>query len=126
MILIYSHTVFKTCAAIPLGHVDGSMNKADKANLMHKLEERVESKPKEIDACAIDAMIFIRTMVNLTATFGKIAKLFLTNLTASTKRIYFVCDLYTSPSIKMLRDLVNLIESTCYMAQVCPKTLMLH
>ena len=59
------------------------------------------SSPKEIDACAIDAMIFIQTLVNLPATFGKIAKLILTNLTASTKRILdFVCDLYTSPSIK--------------------------
>ena len=84
-----------------LGHVDGSMNKTDKAKLMHKLEERVESSsPKEIDACTIDAMIFIQSLVNLPATFGEIAKLILTNLTASTKRIYFVCDLYTSPSIK--------------------------
>ena len=84
-----SYLVFRypfTPIPLCLGHVDGSMNKAAKAKLMHKLEERVESSsPKEIDACAIDAMIFIQTLVNLPATFGKIAKLIFTNLTAFTK-----------------------------------------
>ena len=38
---------------------------------MYKFKERVESSsPKEIDVCAIDAMIFIQTLVNLPATFG--------------------------------------------------------
>ena len=56
-----------------LGHVDVSMNKADKAKLMmHKFEERVESiSPKEIDACAIDAMIFIQTLVNFACNLWK-------------------------------------------------------
>ena len=94
-----------------LSNVDGPMNKTDKATLMYKFEERVESSsPKEIDACAIDAMIFIQTLVNLPATFGEIAKLILTSLTASTKRIYFVCDLYTSPSIK---DAERALRGSC-------------
>ena len=94
-----------------LGHVDGSMNKTDKAKLMHKLEERVQSSaPEYIDACAIDAMFFIQTLVNVPATFGEIAKLILTKITASTKRIDFVCDSYTSPSIK---DAERALRGSC-------------
>ncbi|KAG7161672.1 hypothetical protein Hamer_G030971 [Homarus americanus] len=97
LVFRYPHTP----VPLTIAQVDGSVNKTDKSKLMHKLEERVKSsKPVSRDACAIDAMFLIRTLVNVPATFGEIAKLVLTRLLGFAKRVDFVCDSYKTPSIK--------------------------
>ena len=90
-----------TPVPLTLAHVDGSMNKTNKSKLMHKLEEKVEtSQPSSYDACAVDAMFLVRSLVNVPATFGEIAMVLLTRLLAFAKRVDFVCDSYNSPTIK--------------------------
>ena len=90
-----------TPVPLAIAHVDGSVNKTDKSKLMHKLEERVESgRPPSRDACAIDAMFLIQSLVDVPATFGGIAKVILARLLEFAPRVDFVCDSYKSPSIK--------------------------
>ena len=59
----------------------------------------------------VDAMFLIRTLVNLTATFGGIAKIVLKRLLGIAKRVNSVCDVYKSPSIKDIEW--DMRESTC-------------
>ena len=50
---------------LSLAHIDGSINKTDKAKLLHVLEKKVESTPPEsssIDTVIIDAMFFLHTL----------------------------------------------------------------
>ena len=97
--MVFSYPL--TPVPLNLAHVDGSINKTDKSKLLHLLEVRVKSeKPESIDACAVDAMFLIRTLINIPETFGLLAKLILTRLFYFAKRVDFVCDSYNTPSIK--------------------------
>jgi len=55
-----------TPVPLTLAHVDGIINKTDKAKVMHKFEGMVESeKPGDNDVTLIDAMILLHTLLNL-------------------------------------------------------------
>lgn len=96
--------VFKyplTPVPLALAHVDGSINKTDKAKLLHKLEGMVEhDKPSAIDVTLVDAMFLLHALVNLPASFGEIAELILRRLCDMAPRTDFVCDTYVTPTIK--------------------------
>ena len=95
-----------TPVPLSLAHVDGSLHKTNKAALMHKLEGKITSgNPPVIEACVVDAMFLIRTLTNLPATFGLLAKLILEKLLAMGQRVDFVCDRYITPSIKDLEHI---------------------
>jgi len=90
-----------TPVPLSLAHVNGTLHKTDKSNLMHKLEEKVTSgNPPTKDAYVVDAMFFLRSQVQAPSTFGGLAKTILSKLLGLADRVDFVCDTYKSPSIK--------------------------
>ena len=90
-----------TPVPLSLCHLDGSLNKTDKAKMMHKLEGKVNSDPpQQIDVTVVDAMFLLHTMQNPPNAFGKIAEDILQRLCNMSGRVDFVCDSYISPSIK--------------------------
>ena len=90
-----------TPVPLSLCHLDGSMNKTDKAKLLHKLESRNKSlSPESIETVIVDAMFFLHTQVDLPVTYGKVAETLLEKLVCLAPRVDFVCDKYTTPSIK--------------------------
>ena len=63
-----------TPVPLSIGHIDGALNKTDKAKLLHRLAKVVESEPpEEIDAAIIDVMFYLHTIVNPPSSYGKIA-----------------------------------------------------
>ena len=71
---------------LSLAHVDGSLHKTHKAALMHKLEGKITGKKlKNIDACIVDAMLFIRTLSDLPITYWALAKLVLDKLLTQSR-----------------------------------------
>ena len=76
--------------AYPLTHVtlvhidmiDGSINKTDKAKLLHKMEAMVDSNPPPgvTDVKIVDVVFILHTMQKLPGTFGELAQLVLCKL----------------------------------------------
>ena len=96
---VLSHPITPVPAS--LGHIDGSLHKTAKASLLKKLEAMSETiPPRAVDACVIDAMFLIRSLVDLPKTFCGVAKQILTQICAFAPSVDFVCDTYKSPSIK--------------------------
>ena len=90
-----------TLVPLSLAHVNGTLHKTDKTELMHKLEEKVTSGNRLTkDAYVVDAMFFSPLQVQAPKTFEELAKSILTKLLALAERIDFLCDACTSPSIK--------------------------
>ena len=90
-----------TTFPLSMAHIDGSINKTEKSKLLRKLEQNVNSQqPQDIDACAVDAMFLILALKNLPSTFGGLAKQMLSKLCDFASRVDFICDSYSSPSIK--------------------------
>ena len=90
-----------TPVPLSIGHIDGALNKTDKAKLLHRLEKVVESEPlEEIDAVIIDAMFYLHTIVNPPSSYGKIALDILQKICSMAPRVDFVCENYQNPSIK--------------------------
>ena len=88
---------------LSLAHVDGTINKTDKAKLMHKLEEfNKGTPPKSVDVTLVDAMFMLHILQNIPQTFGAISSMILHQLCAMSPRVDFVCDTYITPSIKEL------------------------
>ena len=86
-----------------LAHIDGSMIKTDKSQLMHHLEKKIESTcpPRdEVSTCVVDGMFLLHILQHVPATYGGMAKTILEYLCAQAKRIDFVCDTYKHPSVK--------------------------
>ena len=96
--------VFKyplTPVPLSLAHIDGSLNKTDKAKLLHKLEGMVKSDvPDQIDVTVVDAMFFLHTIQNPPESYGKMASHVLQRLCDMSERTDFVCDTYKDPSLK--------------------------
>ena len=96
--------VFKyplTPVPLSLANLNGTMNHTDKAKLLHKLEERIESdEPRAIDITVVDASFFMHTIQSAPQSYGKLAELLLQRLCSMSQRIDFVCDTYISPSLK--------------------------
>ena len=72
-------------------------------------------------------MVFLRSQVQAPKTFGELAKRILAKLQALAERIDFVCNTYTSPSIKDLERYIReshnvrfLFKITCA-EQICSK-----
>ncbi len=89
-----------TPVPLSLAHVDGSLNKTDKAKLLHFIEGRIVScPPPSIDVNVIDAMFMIHSLVALPITYGELAKEILQKICIHP-RVDFVCDNSIQPSIK--------------------------
>ncbi len=96
-----------------LGYLNGMINKPEKSALLRKLENNVSSlPPPNVDACIIDAMFCLRSMSDLPATYGEVAKAILSKICTHSKLIDFVCDTYISPSFqdneRHMRDVMRL------------------
>ncbi len=51
--------------SLTLAHLHGSLNKIDKAKLLHKVEERTDNEPpQETNILIVDAMFFQNTLHN--------------------------------------------------------------
>ena len=89
---------------LSLAHIDGSLTKTDKSQLMKKLEATIESEcpsNNQADVTLVDAMFHLHILQDIPETYGEIAKRFLRELCNNkSKRTYFICDNYISPSIK--------------------------
>ena len=87
---------------LSLSHVDGSLMKTDKSQLMAKLESTSESTPPAaVDIIIVDAMFYLHILQEIPETYGEIATKILKDLCQNkSKRIDFVCDSYHSPNIK--------------------------
>ena len=90
-----------TPVPLSLAHVDGSINKTNKAKLMHYLEAKaVHTPPTAVSATVVDAMFLLHTQVDIPPTYGGIAERLLRQLCVMSERVDFVTDTYQSPSIK--------------------------
>lgn len=98
---------------VPLcfSHLDGQMNKTNKAKLFKILEDRVNHQPPTtIDVVIIDGFFFLHLCPDLPSSFGKSSRHILQRICAfRAKTIHLIRDLIfdraTSPSIKdMERD----------------------
>ena len=90
-----------TPVPLSLAHVDGSMNRTDKAKLLHKVENMCESVgPDHIDVTIVDAVFLLHTLQSIPPTFGAVAHMLMQILCGMSERIDLVCDSYNTPSIK--------------------------
>ena len=90
-----------TPVPLSLCHLDGSINKTDKAKLFHMLEGRVESRsPEIVESVVVDGLFFLHSQVLPPITYGKIVEDLLEKLVRMAPRVDFVCDSYISPSLK--------------------------
>ena len=91
-----------TAVPLSLAHVDGSMNKTDKATILHKIEGMVDSTnpTSAVDITIVDAMFLLHTVQNLPNTYGEIAQLLMAKLCEYSSRVDIVFDTYLTPSIK--------------------------
>ena len=90
-----------TPVPLSLSHLDGSINKTDKAKLLHKLEKKTQSDvPNQADVVIVDAMFFLHTLVCPPSTYGQLSEEILRRLCAMAPIIDFVCDTYHDQSIK--------------------------
>lgn len=84
-------------------HLDGTINRTNKAVLYKYLEKRITSDaPQEIDAYIIDGFFFLHLMSNnLPSTYEAIARvLFIKLCSYKGKEIHLIFDHIVSPSIK--------------------------
>lgn len=97
-ILCYPLTPVPLC----FSHIDGTMNKTNKAVLFNNLEKRIKShSPSSIDCSIIDGMFFLHLLGDLPVSFGKIAAHILKKLcNQRSARIDIIFDRTISPSIK--------------------------
>ena len=81
---------------LSLAHVDRTINKTDKSKLMHKLDNPDDKSPPDfIEVTIVDAMYLLHLQQNLPIT-----KVILHQLCCMSRRVDFVCDTYTTVSIK--------------------------
>lgn len=109
-----------TIVPLSLAHIDGSMNKTDKSSLMRKLESKSidHTQPVKADVYLIDFMYFLRTMTDLPATFGGIAKVILKYACTYGNIIHLICDTYSEePSIKDFERANRGVDASVYSIQ---------
>ncbi|GFW80337.1 hypothetical protein TNCV_2944701 [Trichonephila clavipes] len=91
-----------TSVPLSMCHLDGTICKTNKSDLMKCLEKEVQHEQRHhIDVLIIDGLFLLHTMKNVPKTFGNISKKLLqmvTHLKAS--RIDVIFDQYFTPSIK--------------------------
>ena len=88
---------------LSLCHITGTVNKTDKSSLMKKLEGmgQMNTEPSCVDVYIIDAMFFLRTLVDIPSNFGQLARLILQKAISFARTVHIVCDTYKEgPSIK--------------------------
>ncbi|KAI9565233.1 hypothetical protein GHT06_009016 [Daphnia sinensis] len=91
--------------SVPLffSHLDGQMNKTNKAKLFKILEDRVkhQSPTTTIDVTIIDGFFFLHLCHDLPSSFIKSSRHILQRIRAfRTKKIHLIFDRVPSPSIK--------------------------
>ncbi len=100
-----------TPVPLALAHLDGTMHKTDKANLMHKLEKLVDKPkdpyPERIRVTLVDAMFVLHLHKNPPASFGAIAKQLLKELCSMSERVDFVCDRYITSIKELERNIIG-------------------
>ena len=96
---IFAHPL--TPVPLSLAHIDGSMNKTNKAKLMHHLEIKATTNdPTHVSVTVVDAMFYLHCLVDAPLTYGEIASRLLHQLCSLSERVDLVTDCYTSPSLK--------------------------
>jgi len=93
-----------TLVPLSLSHVDGTMQKTPKAEVIKYLESQFPTtSPTSINTTIIDASFFLHLQMNsaLPSSFGAVARFLLQRiLSAHGDAIHFVTDKWLSPSIK--------------------------
>ena len=70
---------------------------------MTKLEKYATSTPPlSVDVTLVDGMFHMNSLQNIPETYGEVAAYIIKELCRKSKWINFICDTYTSPSIKDL------------------------
>ena len=105
-----------TPVPLSLAHVDGSINKTDKAKLLHKLENTIRSTGPEdpVDVTLVDGMFLLHTLQNLPTTYGEVASVILALLCNMSNRVDMICDTYREPSIKDLEHSRRSADDSMY------------
>ena len=95
-------TFHLTPVPLSLAHVDESINKTDKAKLLHQLESMVTSTApsQKVDVILVDGMFPLHTLQNLPNTFEDVSNLILAKLYEMFERVDMICDTYGSPTVK--------------------------
>ena len=91
-----------TPVPLSLTHLDGSMNKTDKAKLLHKIEHLIgnDNPPAALDVTVVDVMFLSHTLNNLPNTYGEIAEVILFKLCSMSSRVDLVFNTSITPSVK--------------------------
>ena len=87
---------------LSIGHIDGTLNKTDKSTLMKQVENMCvwPLPPSVPDVVLVDATFMLHTLHGLPRTMGDVSTMILTLLCKMGKVVHFVCDVYSTPSIK--------------------------
>ena len=108
-----------TAVPFSLGYDQGDMvsiNKTNKATMMTKLEEMVQTTDPtgDVQVTIVNAGFLLHALLDVPATFGEIASLILCKLCALSSRVDLVCDTYQSPSIKDIERGCRVNNETSY------------
>lgn len=105
-----------TPVPLSLAHVDGNINKTDKAKLLHKIEKMVTSTDPEapVEVTLVDGMFLLHALHSLPNTYGEIASVILRKLCEMSQRVDMICDTYVVPSVKDLEHSRRCADDAMY------------
>jgi len=90
---------------LSIGHIDGNSTRQIKASLIKKVENMCVGPlpPPVPDVVLVDATFMLHTLHGLPRTMGDVSTMILTSLCKIGKVVHFVCDVYSTPSIKDMK-----------------------
>ena len=92
-----------TLTPVPLAlvHRNGSLNKTDKARLLHRIVKLANNDlPTETDAVILYSVFSLHTLRNRPTAYGKVAEDILQRFCSMASEVHFVSDVYQESTIK--------------------------
>ena len=97
-----------TPVTLSLAHLEGSMNKTNKAKLLLKIEHLTENDnpPAALDVI-VDTVFLFHTLKNLLNTYGEIAQMMLFMFCSMSSRVDLVFDTYNTSLLQLTTKLCD-------------------